>query len=117
MNDPYRTTPPVVPAPWSLSRALIRFAIVTIVGVVGFGAACITPKTVKSALDVGQVACILVNDWLDEDHAVAKACDIADDYLPEVRKLVAARKRAAAMKASMSLDGGPINTDSGVSHD
>ncbi len=67
-------------------------------------------KVIKSVLDIAQIACVLVHDWSDDESWISKQCDIADDYLPEVRKLVAARKKAAAMKASM-------NPDAGAAHD
>lgn len=66
-------------------------------------AGCIktTPaRVVKSVLDVAQVACILVNDHLDDANQLAKICDVADEYIDDVRQLVAARKKAAAMKAA-----------------
>jgi hypothetical protein len=57
---------------------------------------------VKTVLDVAEAACVLVHDNVDDAHWIAKACNIADDYLPEIEKLVSARKVAAARKAAMA---------------
>lgn len=127
MNSPYRVAPSQPKRSWLKrpKRSWLKRAIVSI-GPFGpllvmvlflitsscswFAKPDNTTKVIKSVLDVAQIACVLVHDWSDDDSWIAKQCDIADDYLPEVRKLVAARKRAAAMKASGSMD-------AGVSHD
>jgi len=57
---------------------------------------------VKTVLDVAEAACVLVHDNVEDAHWLAKTCNIADDYLPEIEKLVSARKVAAAKKAAMA---------------
>lgn len=75
---------------------------VLLVATVGFGAACFNAKTVKTALDIGQIACVLVNDYIDDSSQLGKLCGIAEEYLPEVSRLVAANKSAKAQKAAMA---------------
>ncbi len=62
-----------------------------------------TPKMiVKSILDVTEVACVLVDDHLEDESALAKACGITEQYLPDVRVLMQAKKQAASRKAALS---------------
>lgn len=78
--------------------------------------ACISAQhrpILKSVLDVAQVACVLVDDHLEDEHALSKACDIADDYIPEVRTLIQAKKQAAARKLALSQDAS-VDADTSV---
>lgn len=62
--------------------------------------ACIKPVYVTGALDAVQIACILVSDIVEDDHVLAQMCGVSEELLPEIRKIVLARKTAAAHKAS-----------------
>lgn len=81
-----------------------RFAIVpSFVAVLALNTGCIKPtprSVIKTGLDIAQIACIIINDNLDDEHALAKACDISDDYLDVIRELVLGRNKAKAMKAA-----------------
>lgn len=65
---------------------------------------------VKTVLDVAEAACVLVHDNVEDAHWLAKTCNIADDYLPEIEKLVSARKAAAAKKAAMATSASASST-------
>ena len=74
-----------------------------------FAQACIGSQQrmiAKSVLDVAQTACVLVDDHTDDEHALARACDIAEEYIPDVRILMQAKKQAVARKAALAADAG-----------
>lgn len=113
-NHPYRTAPPPQkPSIWSRvwPNVAAFVCLAPVASCAWFSNPSNSTKVIKSVLDVTQIACVLVHDWSDDESWLAKQCDIADDYLPEVRKLVAARKKAASMKASMNA------SDAGAAHD
>lgn len=62
--------------------------------------ACIRPAHVVGALDAVQIACVLVSDLVEDEHKLAQICGVAEDLLPEIRKVVLARKAASAHKAA-----------------
>jgi hypothetical protein len=62
--------------------------------------ACVKPSHVVSALEAAEVACILIHESVDDEHALAKACNISDALVPEVRKILFARKAAEKQKAA-----------------
>ncbi len=62
--------------------------------------ACIRPAHVVGALDAVQIACVLVSDLVEDEHKLAQICGVAEDLLPEIRKVVLARKAASAHKAT-----------------
>lgn len=64
--------------------------------------ACIRPAHVVGALDAVQIACVLVSDLVEDEHKLAQICGVAEDLLPEIRKVVLARKAASAHKATAS---------------
>lgn len=69
--------------------------------------ACIRPSHVASALEVAEVTCILLNDRIDDESALAKACNISDALLPEIRKILFARKASANEHAKMAASACP----------
>lgn len=71
--------------------------------------ACIKPSHVASALEVAQVACILTHEQVDDESVLAKACDISDALVPEIRKILFARKAAAKEKAKLGAPAGCPN--------
>lgn len=70
--------------------------------------ACIKPSHVATALEAAEVACILINDAVEDEALLAKACNISSALIPEIRKIIFARKAAikerqkAAATASVS---------------
>lgn len=64
--------------------------------------ACIRPAHVVGALDAVQIACVLVSDLVEDEHQLAQICGVAEDLLPEIRKVVLARKTATAHKATVA---------------
>lgn len=66
------------------------------------GCALFTPSNVRGALDVAHAACVLFHDDVDDVAVIGKLCEIHEEEWPEVRKLVSARKQAAARKAAMA---------------
>lgn len=86
-------------------KKLHSVVLVALVATLGLGANCQKPsprEIATHALDVTQVACILIQEWTEDESAVAKACNIVEEYLPEVRKIILAAKQARAMKAAMN---------------
>jgi len=70
-------------------------AVASTVGASAFVAACASPsKNAKTALDIAELACVLVEMNTDA-AAVAKVCGIADKYIPDVEQLLSAKKEAA----------------------
>lgn len=63
------------------------------------GGACLRPGQAQTVLDIVQIACVLATDLTDERH-LAQVCGVADDMLPEVRKILSAKKVAAAKRAT-----------------
>lgn len=61
--------------------------------------ACIKPSHVAGALEVAEVTCILLHDQVDDESALARACGISDALIPEIRKILFARKAAAKERA------------------
>ena len=87
----------------NIAKQILNVALVGAVAVAGIGASCQkpTPKEIaEHTLDVTQMACVLVHEFLDNESAVAKACNIATDYIPDIRKILQASKQAKAMKAA-----------------
>lgn len=70
--------------------------------------ACIKPSHVVTALDAVQIACILVSETVDDEATLAKVCGVSEELIPEVRKVVLARKTAAAHKASASASASAV---------
>lgn len=64
--------------------------------------ACIRPAHIVGALDAVQIACVLVSDMVEDEHKLAQICGVAEEMLPEIRKVVLARKTAAAHKATVA---------------
>ncbi len=62
--------------------------------------ACIRPVHAVTALEGAQVACILINDVVEDEGVLARVCGISDALIPEIRKIIFARKAAAQHKAS-----------------
>lgn len=62
------------------------------------GATC-NRSVVRTVLDVSEAACILFHDEIEDEAKLASVCNVAEALIPEVRKLVYARKTARFMKA------------------
>jgi hypothetical protein len=75
---------------------------VLFVASLGLGATCNGKQVAKGALDVAELSCIFLHDDIQDEAALAKLCEIAQDLLPEVRKLLSARKAAASKKGAAS---------------
>lgn len=75
--------------------APLAIAACSVLGSAAFVSACASPaKNVKTALDIGELACVLIE--MNTDAAtVAKICNIADQYIPDIEQLLAAKKEAA----------------------
>jgi hypothetical protein len=73
-------------------------------GAVGSLEGCrpLTPQETRTALDIGRMACVIVNAAVEDDHQLAQLCDIAEPFLPEMRKVRSAQKQAAKMMTSSS---------------
>ncbi len=63
------------------------------------GATCWKPIA-RTVLDFAELACILEQDDIQDEKALAIACNVSEDLLPEVRKVLAAKRAAAARKAA-----------------
>lgn len=105
----------------NISKSIINIALVGAVAVSGIGASCQkpTPKEIAThTLDVAQIACVLVHEFLEDESAVARACDIATDYIPDIRKLLQASKQAKAIKAAAqaSAAASALGSASAASH-
>lgn len=61
------------------------------------GATCWKPIA-RGALDLVELTCILEHDEIQDERALAVACAVSEDLLPELRKILAAKKAAAARK-------------------
>lgn len=89
----------------SSSRTVRMFATLTIAAA-GFGATCNRQQVAHTVLDVAQTACVLLHDQIEDEAVLAKTCDVAEALIPELRKLVLARKDASAKKAAAAPSSG-----------
>jgi len=71
------------------------------------GANCNGRQVAKTVLDVAELSCVLFHDEIEDEKTLAKACGIAEDLIPEVRKIVFARKSAASKKAAAKASAAP----------
>lgn len=78
----------------------LRFLFALAVASIGVGATCVNTRNVNTALDVTQAACVLIHEQVDDAATLAKICNVTDALLPEVRKLIFARKSAKKMLAA-----------------
>lgn len=65
--------------------------------------ACVKPSPrsiIKTGLDIAQISCVIINEHVDDEHVLAKTCNISEDYLDIIRDLVLGRNKAKAMKAA-----------------
>ena len=111
---PYRSTPPSPETPLRKPSSRLRSRIMRgaralgwlgVIGVAstGLGAKCVTAQNARSVLDVAEMACILFHEDIADDAALAHACNISDALIPELRKILSARKAAAAKKMSAGV--------------
>lgn len=70
------------------------------------GATCNGKQVARNALDVAEMSCVLFHEDIQDEAALARACDIAEALIPELRKLLAAKKSAAQKKAALKADAG-----------
>ena len=93
---PYRSAPPSPETPLRMpsSRILRGARALGWVTVLGVGAA---------RGGVAEMACILVHEDIADDTTLAHVCNISDALVPELRKILSARKAAAAKKMSAGV--------------
>jgi hypothetical protein len=88
--------------------SLTLFFVFVFVFVFVFACSPSANKTLRSVLDIIQIGCIIANAESD-DANIQKACGVADDLLPDLRKIVAqeraASRRYAAEHASACSSG------------
>lgn len=58
-----------------------------------------TPKNIRTALNLTQLTCVIANSFRDVPAEIAKACDVSEDFIPEIDKVLEAQKAAAKMRA------------------
>lgn len=63
------------------------------------GATCWKPVA-RGALDLVEYTCLFEHDDIQDEKVLATLCNISDDLIPEVRKVLAAKKAAADKKAA-----------------
>ncbi len=83
-----------------MKSALLTIALTILLTSLTAACSLFTPKNVRTVLNVTEMACVIALEFNDIPEEVAHACHIADDMIPEVEKLLQARKAAAKMKAS-----------------
>lgn len=78
-------------------------------------ASCASPtKNIKTALDITELACVLIEINTDP-NGVAKACNIAEQYIPEVEKMLSAKKEAAKRLDTMGKASPSISASASAS--
>ena len=80
---------------------ILSFVCATAVG----GCALFTKDNANSALDAIQLGCIFGSE-LVEEKALADACNIANDLIPVIRKIVAQREAAKKSGVYWNADAG-----------
>lgn len=70
--------------------------------------ALLTPKSALSVLDIAQTACIIANQ-ASSDADVQKACAIADELAPPMRRVLAESRTASARAVAASRASGSAN--------
>ncbi len=96
-SDPPKKPPPAGPS-------IMAFGLVVLLASQTSACALFSPRTLRSVLDITQTACIIAHQELPESD-VAKACDVADELIPPMRRVLAESRKAsaeAAAKASAS---------------
>lgn len=88
--------------------------VVLAIASVGLGATCNKHQVAQTALDVAQTTCVLLHDQIDDVSTLAKACDVAEALIPELRKLLFARKTASAKRAGASSSSASCPSSSAV---
>ena len=73
--------------------------VVLLLASMSIGATCNGRQVAHTVLNVTEAACVLFHEEIEDEATLARACNIAEDLIPEVRKLIYARKSARAMKA------------------
>lgn len=71
------------------------------------GATCRAVEVAKTVLDVAELSCVLFHEEIEDDTTLAKTCGIAQELIPEVRKVIFARKQAMAKKAAAKASAAP----------
>lgn len=85
-----------------LGRTLVFVAVITFAS-----SACslFTRQNARSVLDIAQVTCIIARQEAPESD-IAKACGVADDLMPDLRRLLAESRAASARAGASAADGG-----------
>lgn len=63
------------------------------------GATCWKPVA-RGALDLVEYTCLFEHDEIQDEKVLSALCNISEDLIPEVRKVLAAKKAAAEKKAA-----------------
>lgn len=95
-----------------LTGASIVLAVASFLGL--SAQACLSTQhkaIVRSVLSEAETVCVLVDEKYDDEHLLARACNIAEDYIPAVRVLMQAKKQAASHKLAVSQDASVVCTD------
>lgn len=69
-------------------------------GLLSTASTCNGRQVAKTVLDVAEMSCLLFHDDIEDEKTLAKICGIAEELIPDVRKIVFARKSAYAKKAA-----------------
>lgn len=80
-------------------KSLPKFAFVAVFAFLCAGATCWKPIA-RTVLDFAEYECLFLHPDLADEKALAIACNIGEDLIPEVRKILMARKAAAAKMAA-----------------
>ena len=68
-------------------------------GIMCTGSTCTGRQVANTALDVAEMSCLFFHDDIEDEATLAKICQISEALIPEVRKIIFARKDAMKMKA------------------
>lgn len=69
-------------------------------GLLTTGSTCNGRQVAKTVLDVAEMSCVLFHDEVEDEKTLATICGIAEELIPDIRKIVFARKSATAKKAA-----------------
>lgn len=69
-------------------------------GLLTTASTCNGRQVAKTVLDVAEMSCVLFHDEVEDEKVLATLCGIAEELIPDIRKVVFARKSAVARKAA-----------------
>lgn len=92
-----RSEPPAKPPP--AGPSIMAIGLVALLATQTTACSLLTPKTLRTILDITQTTCIIAHQELPESD-VAKVCDVADDLIPPMRRVLAESRKASAEAAA-----------------